>query len=325
MLFTIVMVDRPFLFELYRLNIVDEEIPTFDFMGRNIRTDADIKRVLERVTDSQFDSLAESGRFTYRWSAREFIELNPHDEESGPPIYGITLGRSMLQQRGQTVTDRRVENALTTLSPPSADVIHLLFYMQRHLVIAEYNSSIMQSHIWRSSLHTMLDRAAESLEFRPGIRLEPVPREEEIIRAFRSFQPLTRLRMRLRIPNPEMDRRTERLRREMVDSAIREYMQDMKNTAGLSQSEDGLPFATVTMAQAGYKDGDVIMTGLRGGRKRTLRTGKRPARGRIEGLKEFIRGIGVTARTAEGQHLVRTILEEVDRIIEVPGSPGGNE
>jgi len=75
------------------------------------------------------------------------------------------------------------------------------------------------------------------------------------------------------------------------------------------------------MAQAGYKDGEVIMTGLRDGRRRTIRTGKRAARGRIDGLKGFIRGIGANAQTVEGRRIVGAILEEVDRLVEIPPLP----
>ena len=59
---------------------------------------------------------------------------------------------------------------------------------------------------------------------------------------------------------------------------IRDYTQDMKNPRGLSTDENGLPFATVAMAQAGYKDGETVMTGFRNGRKTTIRSGNRPAR-----------------------------------------------
>lgn len=318
------MADQTLQFEIYRMNIVDEDVLAFDFMGRNIRTDQDIQRILERVTNPEFDWNTESGRATYRWSAREYSEIRLSDVADSPVVCVLTFGRSMLQQRGRTVTDSRIEDALTTLSPPSAEVIHFMFYMERHLVIAEYSSSVMQTQVWRHSLHSMLDRAAESIELRPGIRLEPVPRDEEIVGAFHSFQRLTRLRVRLRIPNPEMDRRTERLRREMVSSSIREYTQDMKNPSGLSKSEDALPFATVAMAQAGYKDGEVIMTGIRDGRRRTVRTGKHAARGKIEGLRDFVRGMAANAKTIEGRRIVSSILEEVDRVAELPAPPSAD-
>jgi hypothetical protein len=314
------MKDRPFIFEIYRLNIVDEEEFTFNFMGRDIRSDNDVLQVLERVTDSAFDRETVSGRNTFKWSVREFTVYDT-DANGDISICGIALGRSALAQSGQTVTPDRIEDALTVFSPPSAEVIHLLFYLPRHLVTIEYNSEVMHSQSWRESLHRMLDRAAASLEFRSDVRLEPIPREEEILKAFRSFQRLTRLRVRLRIPNPELDRRTERLRREMVASAIREYTQDMKNPRGLSTDENGLPFATAAMAQAGYKDGEIVMTGVRDGRKATVRSGNRAARGRLEGLKDYIRGMSANAKTLEARNAIRSILEEVDRIAEPPTPP----
>ncbi len=315
------MADRALQFEIYRLNIVDEEALTFEFMGRNIRSDEDIKKILERVTNPEFDMLSESGRSTFRWSVREYVETKARDFENVSPVCIISLGRSILQQHGQTVTESGVEEALTTLNPPSAEVIHLMFYLERHLVIAEYNSSIMQSQTWRYALERMSDRAAQFVELLPGLRLEPMPKDDEIIHIFKSFQRLVRLRVKLRIPNPEMDRRTERLRKDMLDGAIREYTQDMKNPSGLSQAEGGLPHATAAMAQAGYKEGEVTMTGFRDGKRQTVRTGKRAARGRVEGLRDFVRGIGSTARTAEGRQMVRSILEEVDKLAELPTPP----
>lgn len=315
------MAERTLQFEIYRLNMVDEDSPAFDFMGRNLRSDADVRLVLKTVTDPRFDLKVESGRATYQWSARDYTEFLYSEGDPSTEICVLALGRSTLSQLGQTVTASTIEEALTTFNPPSAEVTHLMFYLRRHLVIVEYSSAIMQTNLWRDSLQKMLDRAAISSEFRTSIRLEPVPRDEEIISAFKSFQRLVRLRVRLRIPNPEMDRRTEQLRQEMVKGSIREYTQDMKNPSGLSQEDGGLPHATVVMAQAGYKDGEVIMTGIRDGRRRTIRTGKRAARGRVEGLRDFVRGLSSNVKTAEGKNIVRTILDEVDRVAELPAPP----
>lgn len=188
-------------------------------------------------------------------------------------------------------------------------------------MVVEFNSLLMHTQLWRSSLHSILDASAQSLELQSSLRLEPVPREEEISKVFRSFQRLTRLRVKLRIPNPELDRRTERLRKELEAGNIREYSQDMKNPRGLSQSEQNLPAATVEMAQAGYKDGDVVMSGYRDGRFTTVRTGNRAARGRIDGLRDFIRGIASNAKAKETRAAVQSILDEVDRISEAPAPP----
>ncbi len=291
-------------------------------MGTVIRADSDILRVLSASTDSRFDLTFESDRATYKWSLREFTDYREEPEGKLPSIVSVTLARSVITKTGQTVTDQGIEAARSELSPPAADTMHLFFYMTRHLVVVEYNSSVMSSEQWRLSLHAILDNGARSLEFQSVIRLEPVPREAAILTAFRSFQTLTRLRVRLRIPNPELDRRTERLRRELVAGEIRDYTQDMRNPRGLSQSEEGLPFATAAMAQAGYKDGDVTMSGYREGKRTNLRTGKRAARGRMEGLKDFVRGMAANAKSKETRTAIASIMEEVDRIVETPEPPG---
>jgi hypothetical protein len=312
------MQDKPFLFEVYRLNVFEDDELYFPFMGKNIRTDSEILSVIYRATESRFDQDSVIGRSNLRWIVREFEEYAETLEQG---IVSITLGRSILTHSGQTVTETKFEAALTQMSPPSSDTIHIFFYMKRHLVIVEYNSTLLSTQLWRTSLHKILDMAAISLELNPGIRLEPVPREKEILHEFKSFERITRLRVKLRIPNPELDRKTEQLRQEMIRSEIRELTQDMKNPNGLSKNEGALPYATAAMAQAGYKDGEVIMSGFRDGRKITSRTGNRAARGRVERLRDFVRGISVSARTQETKDALNRILEEVDRVAELPIPP----
>jgi len=247
-------------------------------MGSPIRSDREIIQVIERATESRFDYEILSGRHGYRWGLRELNEYDSDSQHDAQSLLSVALARSVLTQSGQTVTDEGIEEALSQLSPPAADVIHLIFYMKRHFVLVEYSSAMLSSDLWRKSLHEILDSACRSMEKVSEIRLEPLPRNEEITKAFQSFDTLTRLRVKLRIPNPELDRRTERLRKDMRDGGIREYLQDMKNPAGLSRDENGLPFASTAMAQAGYKDGEVVMSGSRGGRRITVRTGGRARR-----------------------------------------------
>jgi len=291
------------------------------FMGAVVRSDGDVIRVLANATDNRFDRTLETARATYKWSLREFTQYELERTGLPRPVVGVTLARSIMTQRGQTVTDSSIEDASSELSPPSAETIHILFDMARHLAVVEYNSTMMRNQLWRVALHEILDASARSLEFQSVLRLEPVPREAEILTAFRSFDRLTRLRVRLRIPNPELDRRTERLRRELVAAEIREYTQDMKNPRGLSTDEGNLPFATAAMAQAGYKDGEVVLNGNRLNKLITVRTGKRAARFRIERLKDFVRGMAATAKSKETQNAVASILEEVDRLAEAPMPP----
>ncbi len=56
----------------------------------------------------------------------------------------------------------------TSVSAPAAVVVHLLFYMDRHFVVAEYNSEIMSSHLWRKTLHWMPDSFVLALKKERG-------------------------------------------------------------------------------------------------------------------------------------------------------------
>ena len=68
------MPERPFYFEVYRLNVVDDDA-MLPFMPL-IRTDADILRVLSASTESRFDQRTESRRGAFKWSASEFTLYN---------------------------------------------------------------------------------------------------------------------------------------------------------------------------------------------------------------------------------------------------------
>lgn len=311
------MAERPFLFEIYRLNIVDNDVLSFEFMGKNIRSDEQIMSVLETVTGQNYSVTNQAGRSRFEWQVREFISNN--DPQAS--LCAVTLGRSIIEQIGQTATPAGFADATSTFLPPPAETMRLIFYLQRHLVAVEYRSDLMHTQLWRTSFQQMLDDAAIERGFTSRLRLEPVPQERTILRAFRSFDRLTRLRVKLRIPNPELDRRTERLRQEMVEDGIREYTQDMQNPAGLSKSEEGRPFATAAMAQAGYKDGDVTMVGIKEGKRSVVRIGHRAARARIDGLSAFVRGLSANLRTEEGIRVVGLISDEIDRLVEIPTPP----
>jgi hypothetical protein len=91
----------------------------------------------------------------------------------------------------------------------------------------------------------------------------PMPNQEEILEAFFSFQRLTRLRVHLLLPNPELSRYTQKLFEELQSGGIRDYLADMRNPQGMSKAQENLPFATAAMAAAGYKEGDVLLEGVR--------------------------------------------------------------
>ena len=157
-------------------------------------------------------------------------------------------------------------------------------------------------------------RAALQLDFTSTLELQAKPKKSEILQTFHSFQRLTRIRVQLLLPNPDLTRFTKALFEELEGGGIREYIADMRNPRGLNQQEGELPHAAAAMAEDGYKKGEVLMEGLREGKKETVKTGTRPARGTVEGIKDFVRGLAAAARTKEARQMTDALLAEIDRV-----------
>lgn len=104
----------------------------------------------------------------------------------------------------------------------------------------------------------------------------------------------------------------------MERGGIREYLQDMKNPSGLYKGEGALPHASASLAQAGYKDGEVTMEGIREGKKRKVKTGRRAARGKLEKVRDFVRGMHKGAKSKETREATQAIIEEIDKLAEPP-------
>ena len=136
--------------------------------------------------------------------------------------------------------------------------------------------------------------------------------------AFRSFERLTQLRVTLRLPNPEVNRFAKSLFDQMTSGGIREYLNDIKNGSGLSQAEGQLPHAIASLAQDGYKKGEVVMAGVRQGRRARIKTGRTAARGQVDRVRDFVRGQVTIAKTKEAQSALAAILEEIDSMHPAP-------
>jgi len=311
------MAKRQFEFELYRLNVVQGELLLFEDMNKPISDDQDIAAILKHSVQPRFTAEFSGQKNTFRWAVRDFTHYLDAGKGRGE-VYGLTLAKSVVETAGEVVTDTGIEEGISELEPPIADTGHLFFYMRRHFVAVERRSAITNSR-WRQALQDILKAAAQELEYSAWIELEPVPRHEEVIEAFRSFERLTRLRAVLRLPNPELSRYSKKLYDEMNNGSIREYMQDMKNPRGLNKKEGNLPHATMEMAAAGYKRGEVTLEGTRKGKQDVVRTGREAARGRISELRDYVRGMRDLVKTKEGQRVTEAVLDQIDRIAPVPG------
>lgn len=172
---------------------------------------------------------------------------------------------------------------------------------------------------WKEFFERILAAAANRLEFFSSIVLEPIPEENGIIGLFLSFERLTRMRVTLRIPNPELNRYTKLLYQDLSKSGIRELTQDMKNPNGLPKSDDARPFASAVLAEQGYKKGDVQFEGLRNGGFDQATSGSSAARGTVRGLRDYVRGLHANAKAKEAQRVLAAVTAEIDRLHPVPG------
>ncbi len=312
------MAKRQFEFELYRVNLVQAEAMLFEEMNKSVRTDKDIIAILQRAVQPSFSPAYSGPRSTFRWAVRDF-QRYPHERPDAGSVYGLTLARSVVETAGEIVTDDGIEEGVSESEPPLADTCRLFFYMKRHLIVIERRSAIIAGR-WRQALEEIFKAAAQDLGYSGWIELEPVPRYEEIVKAFQSFDRLTRLRVILRLPNPELSRYSAALYKEMEGGAIREYLQDMKNPLGLNKSDGKLPHAATEIAAAGYKRGEVTFEGVRNGKRDIVKTGGAAARGRISEVRDYVRGMKDLAKTKEGQRVTTAILDEIDRIAPPPGT-----
>ncbi len=288
-----------------------------DFMGKPLRDDDDIVAVLKAACSSNLDHHHEATTATYDWGLRNF-EFLETDEPAGSLVCAVTLAKATLEKDGAIFTPDSVQLGTSVSQPPPAIYVKIFFYMKRHLVAVEYNSAVTTGRGWLIAFHEIVKKAAVQLQFSSTIELQEKPKKSEILKTFLSFQRLTRIKVQLLLPNPDLSRLTQKLYDELKDGGVRQYIADMRNPGGLSQAEQTLPHAAAAMAEDGYKKGEVLLEGIRGGRKETVKTGTRPARGKVDGIKAFVRGQAAIARTQEGKGITDSILKEIERISDEP-------
>jgi len=310
------MSDRKFEFDLYRLNIVDNED---EYKGRPVKNNTQIAAVLKQMTDSKYDMEAHNTKSTISWSFRQFDQFISSE---GQIVYRVILARSVKEQEGDTVTDDGLESTRSAISPPLAISVAMLFYEERHLVAVEHNSTITGGQAWLRVFRKMSDKSAQSMGLDSYFVLSPVPEKNSLLETLRSFSTLFRLHTKIRLPNPELTRYTKELYGQLKSSAIREYRQDMRNRQeGLNTQEGSLAHSSVALAESGYNDGDLILIGIRTeGKVEKVVVGKTAARGRISLTKEQMRTLTPNDAFLQGLHPVDEIIRAINHIHPVDGN-----
>lgn len=276
-----------------------------------MRGDEDIKKVLSAACDPQHDQIQETRTAVFKWSTRSYLDLTIHTEPR--LLYHVVLARSALEKDGLIVTNDGLSSSTSVSYPPLASAAVCFFDLSRHLVAVEHTSELSTT-AWKDFLQKILASAARSLNLHSIIELEPVPEANDIVRLFLSFQRVTRMKVTLRIPNPELNRYTRAVYEDLLKSEIREITQDMRNPGGLSQSSDARPYASAVLAEQGYKKGEVTIEGVRRDTFEVTQSGANAARGFAKGLRDFARGIMVNLKTKEARSALQAICEEIDRV-----------
>jgi len=297
----------------YRLNVADPEPGLFDeHFDKLAGNDDNIVSVFKYSTDPKYRYISRGEKADYAWDIREFLRYGT----SG--VYGLTLARSLTRKQGKVVEASGITDGESSPHPPLAETIDIFFFMNRHMVAVEHLSAITSTDTWKKIIQETFVRAAWDNKFVGKIELEPVPQDEEIIKAFNSFSRLTRLRVDLRLPNPELNRFSKYLYDQMEESGIKEYLQDMKNSSGLNKKEGAIPRASVEIAQAGYKRGTIRLEGYRGGRFEKIHVGAEAARGTINIPREEMKEIKKMPTSIHSVDVVIAIMEEVNNIAPPP-------
>lgn len=308
------------LFMLYRLNVNQSDPSLFDNDQPGLRGRDDlIKEVLKHSTEAKFATYSQGSKNSFQWMLREFTEQTA----AGKQVFVMTLARSVTAQSGRVVTETDIVEGVSVGMPPLAETVSLIFYVSRHLVAVEVNSSMTKTNRWRESFSKLVLNSAMDLGYRGALELEPIPRKEEMLEAFLSFDRLVRLSLTIRLPNPELSRHAAALYDEMKSSGIEQLKQDMRSGSGVSRAEGRLPRAAVELASNGYKKGDVVFVGDRNGRHETVRSGRKAAAFSARHLRDYVRGLKDQAKTKDAGQALGHVLNEIDRLHPSPNRDAG--
>lgn len=310
--------SRDFIFDLYRMNIRQESgagSPALPFEERRtVQSDDDIVQILSHACHPNFARPDAVPSGTYTWSLTNFAELATQDEDSGQ-VLAFQITRSTVQKVGFTPTeDGRTVVGVSDILPPQSVMAQAIFRLDKHLVAIEVFSEFMQSGKWLEMLHGILAAAAEDLHFLSRLQFEVKPSRSEIEASFRSFDKLTRLQVTLWLPNPEVPDDAKAFYDELVNGGIRRFRQDMSNPNGLNRDPGNLPHSAISIAQAGYKEGELVLEGETDGEVQEIRTGTNPSRGEVHQVRDIVRGMHMGATDPNVKRTLKALLREIDRI-----------
>lgn len=302
-----------FNFMAYRLIKSTEEDLWSISREKDLLTDDDIVTFWENACHSQYDVTHSTEKNKYKWSFRKGTSVTDDNDHRLIDIY--ILGKSLLEKDAMVVDETGFHQDRSYSQPAPADTMTLLVFWKRHIVLVENRSQMITGETWLKHYSEIMIRVAEKMDYKKMPQLENIPPEKSIVSIFYNLLKVTRIKLHLELPNPDMSRLTKQLKEKLEEDQIQELKQDMYNPNGMSKKETGLPFASLALAELGYKKGPVTIEGEDEEGPKRYETGKDTAKGSLIGFKNFIKGLRINARTKEGNGMLDAIEAELIRIV----------
>jgi hypothetical protein len=296
-----------FNFFLYRLN---KEYRNDLFSSRDVSKHSDdewLSDYLNAVCISEYDFDRETNRASYTWSLRNFQKLDKK-------FSSLVLARSQLQRTSTIVTDDSLIVGDSVSNPPPADTIILLIYWPRHIVIVENRAGMTTGETWLRNFHAIVDNAKSYIDIPVAPRLEPIPVRGTILEQLKSLDKVFRFRVRLKLPNPELNRWSKNIYDEMIEQRLTEYLQEFISPNGIRVDENSKAYSSAALAELGYKEGGVQIEGQQNGEVVQIDEGKTAVKGKIDQLRSLIRGLETNATGKQLKNALVRIESEVNRL-----------
>lgn len=301
------MNNDTFKFFLYRLNkeLRSDLFRGFDYPNRS--DDECIEEYLQTVCSESFDFTKKTKKSVYTWAIRNYARLN--DEFSS-----LVLAKSTVQRESTIVTSNSLSSGESVSSPPPADTIIVLIYWPRHIVVVENRSGMTTGETWLRYFHKIIEMAKIKVQVPIAPRLEPIPIKGSILHHLKELDRVFRLRIKLTLPNPELNRWAQRIYDEMIEEKLDTYLQEFISANGMRVDENSKAYSSASLAELGYREGSVQIDGQKNGKPVVYDEGKTAIRGKINQLHSLIRGLQTNAGGKQLQNALMQIKDEIDRL-----------
>lgn len=296
-----------FKFFLYRLN---KEYRQDLFSSREIsnRTDDEwLTDFLSTVCNRDYDFKKETRNAIYTWSLRNFLNLSED-------FSSVILARSQLQKTSTIVTDNSLTVGDSVSNPPPADTIVLIIWWTRHIVIVENRAGMTTGETWLRNFHAIIENAKPFISIPIAPKLEPIPIKGTILEHLKNLDKVFRFRVRLKLPNPELNRWAKQIYDEMIEQHLTEYLQEFISPNGIRVDEASKAYSSGSLAELGYKEGGIQIEGEKNGDSVQIDEGRTAIKGKIDQLRSLIRGLETNATSKQLTNALVRIESEVNRL-----------